>query len=166
MPLQRIAAAQAVIAGERERVFDDRDRIVRDRELDDAGFGRAQQHAIVEIAGETVDQTRIDGQPRFDAQRVALARALVRDASFPFENFQELAEAGLLALTVPNAARWSAQTLQVCARAACAPAIRPANTDIATARLLIPLISSLLSFPAHIDRRARRRCPSGWPPCR
>ena len=66
MPLQRVGAGKAMIAGQRQRVLDRRDRIVGDRQLDDVGFGRAQQNAVVEIAGKTIDQARIDGQPRLD----------------------------------------------------------------------------------------------------
>ena len=63
VPFERIGTGQAVIAGQRQRGFDDRDRIVRDGELDDVGLGRAQQNAIVEIARETVDQASRASMP-------------------------------------------------------------------------------------------------------
>src|SRR5256885_1846768 len=66
-PLQRIGAGQAVVAGQRQRVLDDGDRVVGDRKLDDAGFRRAQLGAIVEIAGKALDQARVDRKPRLDA---------------------------------------------------------------------------------------------------
>lgn len=67
MPLERIGAGQAVIAGQRQRVLDHRDRVVGDGELDDVGFRCAQLDAIVEIAGKALDQARVDRKPRLNA---------------------------------------------------------------------------------------------------
>src|SRR5260221_9780644 len=67
IPLQRIGTRQGMIAGKRQRVLDDRDRVIGDGELDDAGFGSTQQNAIIEISGEAFDQPRVDGEARLDA---------------------------------------------------------------------------------------------------
>jgi hypothetical protein len=67
MPFERIGTCQAVIAGQRQRVLDHRNRVIGDGQLDGVGFGWAQQNAIVVIGGKAVDQAGIDGETRFDA---------------------------------------------------------------------------------------------------
>src|SRR5260370_40940219 len=62
IPLQRIGTRQAMIAGKRQRVLDDRDRVIGDGALDAAGFGSTQQKAIIDISGRAFGQPRVDGQ--------------------------------------------------------------------------------------------------------
>src|SRR5258708_14168271 len=50
IPLQRIGTRQAMIAGKRQRVLDDRDRVISNGELDDAGLGTTHRNAITEIS--------------------------------------------------------------------------------------------------------------------
>src|SRR5260370_13254759 len=64
IPLQRIGTRQAMIAGKRQRVLDDRDRVIGDGELDDAGFASAQQNAIIQISGQASAQPRVDAEAR------------------------------------------------------------------------------------------------------
>src|SRR5216684_1259352 len=61
---ERVGTRQAVIAGQRQRILDHRNRVVRDRELDDVGFGRIELDAVIVVPGKAFDQARVDSQPR------------------------------------------------------------------------------------------------------
>ena len=66
VPLQRIGARQAVIAGQRQGILDRGDGVVGHGQLDDVGLGRGKRDTVIEITGEGCDQPRIDGEPCLD----------------------------------------------------------------------------------------------------
>lgn len=61
-------------------------------------MGTATGHCQMDATSSTVDKARL-----LAAEFATRAGAHDRDASFPFENFRQLFEAGLLSLTVPRA---------------------------------------------------------------
>lgn len=66
VPLQRIGAGQAVIAGQRQGILDRGDGVIGDGQLDDVGLGRGKRDTVIEITGKGCDQPCIDDEPRLD----------------------------------------------------------------------------------------------------